>query len=180
MSRRPVKQLCEFDRAFNGFGSAVAEKDARQIAAGFFSQLFRDEPAEHAAFHADEVGGVAIEQLLEDRFDLRMISPQREHAPAGEQIKIFVTGFIPQPAPFAADVFLVEPDGAEHLHERWVEMLRRAGHRRGRGAGRYKRESLRQLTQGLVGHPRVRSWDAILTAAKPTDCASVGFRSRRV
>ena len=113
----------ELDRAFDRLGSTIAEEDARQIAAGFLGEFLGDEPAQHAAFHTDEVGGVALKQLLEDRFHFRVISPQRKDTPTGEQIEIFLPCLIPQPAPFAADVFLVEADGLEHFHERGVEML---------------------------------------------------------
>ena len=69
------------------------------------------------------LGSVAFEQLLEDRLDLRMIPAQRKDAPAGEQVEIFVPRGIPEIAPFAADVALVEADGAEHLDKRGVDVL---------------------------------------------------------
>jgi hypothetical protein len=40
-----------------------------------------------------------IQQLLQDRFDLGMISAQGEDAPAGEQIEIFVSLGVPEIAP---------------------------------------------------------------------------------
>ncbi len=61
--------------------------------------------------------------LLEDRLHLGMIAAQREDAPAGQQIEIFVPVGVPEIAPFAADVTPVEPDGPKHLHECRVHMF---------------------------------------------------------
>ncbi len=81
------------------------------------------ESGEEAAIHADEVGAVHVDQLFQDRFDFGMVAAECEDAPAGEEVEIFVSLFVPEVAAFAADVLLVEADGAEHFDEGGVEVL---------------------------------------------------------
>ena len=56
--------------------------------------------------------------LAEDGADFGMIAAEGEDAPAGEEVQIFIAGGIPEVAALAADVALVEADGAEHFHKR--------------------------------------------------------------
>ena len=95
-----------------------------EIAAGMLREHLRGQAAQQAAVHAHQVGHVPRDKLVEDRFNLGMIPPQREHAPAGQQVEVFVPLLVPQVRPFAADVALVEADRAQHLDERRVNVIR--------------------------------------------------------
>ena len=52
-----------------------------------------------------------------------MISPQRENAPAGEEIEILGSVFVPEIASLAADVLTVKTDGPQDLDESRIQML---------------------------------------------------------
>jgi hypothetical protein len=86
-------------------------------------ELLGDQAAEQAAIHAHEVRHVLAHELVQDGLDLRVVSPQREDAPAGEQIEVLVSVGVPEVAAFAADVGFIEADRLEHLDERGVDMV---------------------------------------------------------
>jgi len=64
-----------------------------------------------------------VHELLEDRFDFRVIAAEREDAPAGEQVEVFVAVGVPQVAAFAARVGFIEADRAEHFDEGRIDVL---------------------------------------------------------
>ena len=51
-----------------------------------------------------------------------MIAAQREDTPASEQIQVTPALGIEEPRAFSAHIVFIETDGAQHLHERGVEM----------------------------------------------------------
>src|ERR1700735_5022034 len=51
-----------------------------------------------------------------------MVSPQGESAPTGQKIERTLSFGVKKPRSFAPDVVFIESDGANHLHERRVEM----------------------------------------------------------
>ncbi len=86
-------------------------------------QFFRDEAGEDGAIHSHEVGQISFHHLAEDGFDLGVIAAEGEDAPAGEEIEVLVSVGIPEVAPFAADVALIEADRSQHLHKRRVDVV---------------------------------------------------------
>jgi hypothetical protein len=74
----------EFDRGFDGFGSAVGEEDARKPIRGMARQPFGNQPAQQPRIHPNQVRQVAIHQFLQDRADLGMVAAQGKNAPASQ------------------------------------------------------------------------------------------------
>ena len=113
----------ELDGRLDRFRAAVTEEDARQVFRCVFGQHLGDQAAQQAAIHPNQVGHILAHDLLKDRLHFGMIPPQRENAPAGEQIEVFIPLGVPKVGPFAADVALVEADGLENLYEGGVDVL---------------------------------------------------------
>jgi len=116
----------EFDGAFHALRPGVAEEDPRQITARISArqarQPFRHQSGQQGTIHAHQVRHLAREHLLQNRAHSRMIAPQREYPPTGQQIQIAVSFGIEQPRSFPPHILLVEPDRAQHFHERRIDI----------------------------------------------------------
>jgi hypothetical protein len=55
------------------------------------------------------------EDLLKDSPHFWVITAKRKYSPTRQQIEIAIAFGIVQPAALAADVVLIEPDGAQHF-----------------------------------------------------------------
>ena len=86
-------------------------------------QFFRNQASQQRTIHANQVRHVARQHLFEDRSHARMVSPQRENSPAGEEIQVTAALRIEQPFALTADIVLIETDGPDHLHECRIQVV---------------------------------------------------------
>ena len=154
-ARAPGRRAREFHRRLHRLRARIAEErlvQPRRV----FQQSFGEQARQNRHVHLHEIRQVRFDHADQRARNVRMIAPERENAPARQQVEIAFSVAIPQILPGASGKADVVADRLQHAHHLLVEM---AGVQRiafGFASGRQRGEIERIGAHGTGGVQRQR------------------------
>ncbi len=112
----------ELQRGLDRLGAAVAEVRAAH-AGDLGEQPLGEQAGQQRAVELDQVGDLAVQQVVQRLADHRVIAAHPEHAEAGQEVGVPVAVAVVEIAALGLLVDLVEPDDAQHAGQVRLEVL---------------------------------------------------------
>ena len=113
----------ELDRGLDRLRARVAEEDPSRPGGIFAASRSARSPGEHRDVHLHEVREPGVEHVVQRLDHLRVVAPDREHAPAGEQVEVALALCVEEVLAARLGIGDIEADRLEHPDDLAVQVL---------------------------------------------------------